>query len=106
MGMVLYGALDGLLVAGFTAFGPKYLENQFHMDASLASIIFGKSLPVLSEFASVEMCVHILRGLTPVRHLAENCSPNKEFLHLMLTLSSKSEAVSLACFWVSLCAKR
>ena len=41
---MMYGAIDGILVAGFTAFGPKYFENEFNMDASLAGTLFGKAI--------------------------------------------------------------
>ena len=41
---MMYGAIDGILVAGFTAFGPKYFENEFNMDASLAGTLFGKTM--------------------------------------------------------------
>ena len=41
LGVLFFGAIDGLLVAGFTAFGPKYLESAFNMDASMAGLIFG-----------------------------------------------------------------
>ncbi len=33
---------DGLIVTGFTAFGPKYLENQFSLSAGLAGALFGQ----------------------------------------------------------------
>ena len=33
---------DTLIVVGFTAFGPKYLENQFSTSAGLAAMIFGR----------------------------------------------------------------
>ena len=32
---------DMLLVAGFTAFGPKYLETQFNMSAAFGAMLFG-----------------------------------------------------------------
>ena len=41
---MMYGAIDGILVSGFTAFGPKYFENEFNMDASLAGTLFGKAV--------------------------------------------------------------
>ena len=32
---------DGLLIAGFAAFGPKYFEQQFSLSAGLAGALFG-----------------------------------------------------------------
>lgn len=36
------GASEGLLVAGFAAFLPKVIENQFSVTASWAALIMGK----------------------------------------------------------------
>ena len=35
---------DAVLITGFSNFGPKYLENQFSISASLSGIIFGKGI--------------------------------------------------------------
>ena len=40
---------DGLIVTGFTAFGPKYLENQFSLTASVAGGLFGKMISSNNE---------------------------------------------------------
>ncbi|XP_013403130.1 solute carrier organic anion transporter family member 4A1 [Lingula anatina] len=39
--IVICDAVEGFLVGGFIAFAPKYLENQFSMSASQASILTG-----------------------------------------------------------------
>ena len=39
----MFAALEAALIAGFAAFGPKYFENEFNMDASLAGMLFGKN---------------------------------------------------------------
>lgn len=36
------GASEGLLVSGFAAFLPKFIENQFSVTASWASILMGE----------------------------------------------------------------
>ena len=36
------GACDSMLIAAFTAFGPKYVETQFSVAASTAGALFGK----------------------------------------------------------------
>lgn len=33
---------DSVIVVGFASFGPKYIENQFSISASLASMLFGE----------------------------------------------------------------
>lgn len=38
---VLAGASDGFCVAGFTAFLPKIIENQFHQTAGSAALLAG-----------------------------------------------------------------
>ena len=40
--LTFFVCCDSLLTGGFTAFGPKYVESQFSMSASLAGILFGK----------------------------------------------------------------
>ena len=37
----LAGASEGLLIAGFAAFLPKLIENQFSVSASLAAVLMG-----------------------------------------------------------------
>lgn len=39
--MTLAGAGDAAMIAGFAAFGPKYMQNQFSISAASAGIIFG-----------------------------------------------------------------
>ena len=39
--MTLAGVGDAVMVAGFGAFGPKYLQNQFSISAAMAGMIFG-----------------------------------------------------------------
>ena len=39
----LFNVCDAFLIAAFTAYGPKYLENQFRIPSSLAGVFFGKS---------------------------------------------------------------
>lgn len=38
----LAGASEGLLIAGFAAFLPKLMENQFSVNASSAALLMGK----------------------------------------------------------------
>lgn len=38
----LAGASEGLLIAGFAAFLPKLIENQFSVSASQAALLMGK----------------------------------------------------------------
>jgi len=38
---VLYGTFDAIIVNGFVAFGPKFLQQEFGLTASMAGIIFG-----------------------------------------------------------------
>ena len=40
--MALSGVGDASMIAGFAAFGPKYMQNQFSMSAATAGIIFGE----------------------------------------------------------------
>ena len=42
MMVTLASVSDAMLVNGFTNFGPKYLENQFSVSASVSGMIFGK----------------------------------------------------------------
>lgn len=42
MMLTLFTCCDSLIIAGFTSFGPKYLENQFSLPASRAGPLFGK----------------------------------------------------------------
>ena len=39
----LAGATEGVLLAGFATFMPKFLESQFSVQASSAALIVGKS---------------------------------------------------------------
>ena len=39
--MTLAGVGDALMIAGFTVFGPKYIQSQFRVSAAKAGIIFG-----------------------------------------------------------------
>ena len=39
--LTLFGAADNILVGGFSAFGPKYVESQFSVAASTAGMMFG-----------------------------------------------------------------
>jgi hypothetical protein len=39
--LTLFAACDNFIIAGFTAFGPKYFEFGFSMSASLAGVMFG-----------------------------------------------------------------
>ncbi|KAK3850220.1 hypothetical protein Pcinc_043064 [Petrolisthes cinctipes] len=41
LALSLAGATEGILLAGFATFTPKFLENQFSMPASLAALIVG-----------------------------------------------------------------
>ncbi|XP_050730182.1 solute carrier organic anion transporter family member 4A1-like isoform X2 [Eriocheir sinensis] len=41
LALSLAGATEGILLAGFATFTPKFLENQFSMAASLAALIVG-----------------------------------------------------------------
>jgi len=38
----LAGASEGLLIAGFAAFLPKLIENQFSVSASSAALLMGE----------------------------------------------------------------
>ena len=49
--MVLAGVGDEALIAGFVAFGPKYMQNQFSMSAATAGMIFGGSLRLPGSLA-------------------------------------------------------
>ena len=40
--MTLAGVGDALMIAGFTVFGPKYIQSQFRVSAAKAGIIFGR----------------------------------------------------------------
>jgi len=40
--VVLYGTFDALITNGFVAFGPKYVQQQFGLSATLAGIVFGQ----------------------------------------------------------------
>ena len=40
--MALSGVGDASMIAGFAAFGPKYMQNQFSISAATAGIIFGE----------------------------------------------------------------
>ena len=39
--LTLFVCCDSLLTGGFTAFGPKYVEDQFSVSAGVAGMIFG-----------------------------------------------------------------
>lgn len=39
---IVTGLGDGLIIAGFAAFGPKYLEQQFSLSAGVAGALFGR----------------------------------------------------------------
>ncbi|CAH1772289.1 unnamed protein product [Owenia fusiformis] len=36
-----YSLTEAVLISGFSAFGPKYLENQFHLNGGFAGMLFG-----------------------------------------------------------------
>ena len=40
----LYGTCDAMLINGFQAFGPKYIQQQFGLTSSLAALVFGLNL--------------------------------------------------------------
>lgn len=42
LAVTLFAACDNFIIAGFTAFGPKYFEFGFAMTATVAGIMFGK----------------------------------------------------------------
>ena len=46
----LAGASEGLLIAGFAAFLPKLIENQFSVNASWAALLMGKLLCITFLF--------------------------------------------------------
>lgn len=39
--LTLFTCADSFLIGGFTAFGPKYVEQQFSVSAAEAGMIFG-----------------------------------------------------------------
>ena len=41
LALTLFASCDNFIIAGFTAFGPKYFEFGFAMSPTLAGIIFG-----------------------------------------------------------------
>ena len=40
--LTLMVACDSLIMGGFTAFGPKYVQEQFHVTAALSGMMFGE----------------------------------------------------------------
>lgn len=50
------GASEGLLIAGFAAFLPKLIENQFSVTASWAAVLMGKnSGPIIAAVNSAKL---------------------------------------------------
>lgn len=39
---LIVGMISGLILSGFATFGPKFVQNQFSVSASHASMIVGK----------------------------------------------------------------
>jgi hypothetical protein len=50
LALTLFASCDNFIIAGFTAFGPKYFEFGFSMSPTLAGIMFGK--PICWKFES------------------------------------------------------
>ena len=42
LALTLFNTCDNFIIAGFTAFGPKYFEFGFSMSPTVAGIMFGK----------------------------------------------------------------
>jgi hypothetical protein len=42
LALTLFAICENFIIAGFTAFGPKYFEFGFSMSPTLAGIMFGK----------------------------------------------------------------
>ena len=53
---VFYAMMDAMLVAGFTSFGPKYVETQFSMEAGYAGMLFGT--PVFGDILFKFFCAN------------------------------------------------
>jgi len=44
--ITLFAACDNFLIAGFTAFGPKYFEFGMAMTPALAGVLFGRCVTI------------------------------------------------------------
>ena len=54
--IILATACDTIIVGGFSAFGPKYVEYQFSVPASTAGILFGNTCICLITISKEYIC--------------------------------------------------
>ena len=47
---------NAIVVSGFSAFGPKYIETQYKTTAGMAGILFGKFVYILTTFTLSAQC--------------------------------------------------